>query len=360
MRRLVAPALGLLLTPIMASDPAARAQAPAVPRGYVAHRASHPLAIDGKLDDPAWRDAAWTEPFEDIEGSVRPKPRFTTRAKMLWDDRYFYIGARLDEPHVWGTLTKHDCVIFQNNDFEVFIDPDGDNHEYYELEINALNTEWDLFLPKPYRDGGGAVDAWEIPGLKTAVHVEGTLNDPRDEDSAWTVEIAIPWKALGEFAHRPAPPKDGDQWRVNFSRVEWRHELDGRRYRRVPGTKEDNWVWSPQGVIDMHRPEHWGIVEFSSAAPGTVKVRPDPTLTVRSRLMQVYHAQKAYREKHGRWADRIEDLRLPEPPAGLPRCGLSFEPRPDGYLAVIRPLDEAMARAIGSWSVREDSRLQRR
>ena len=51
------------------------------------------------------------------------------------------------------TLTEHDSVIFQDNDFEVFIDPDGDNHNYYEIEINALNTEWDLRLPKPYRDG---------------------------------------------------------------------------------------------------------------------------------------------------------------------------------------------------------------
>ena len=59
---------------------------------------------------------------------------------MLWDDDYFYIGAELREPHVWGTLTAHDSVIFHDNDFEVFIDPNGDNHEYYEFEINALGT----------------------------------------------------------------------------------------------------------------------------------------------------------------------------------------------------------------------------
>ena len=72
---------------------------------------------------------------------------------MLWDDTYLYVGALLEEPHVWATLTQHDSVIFHDNDFEVFIDPDGDNHEYCEIEINALNTEWDLFLNKPYRDG---------------------------------------------------------------------------------------------------------------------------------------------------------------------------------------------------------------
>ena len=195
---------------------------------------------------------------------------------MLWDDQYFYIGASLEEPHVWGTLTQHDAVIFQDNDFEIFLDPDGDNHEYYELEINALNTEWDLFLKKPYRDGGPAVNEWEIPGLKTAVHVEGTLNDPRDKDKFWSVEFAIPWKALAEYAHRPSPPHDGDQWRINFSRVEWQHELEGGKYRKVPNTKEDNWVWSPQGVIDMHRPESWGIVQFSTKARAPTRFAPTP------------------------------------------------------------------------------------
>ena len=65
--------------------------------------------------------------FQDIEGDKKPRPRFRTRAKMLWDDQFFYVAAELEEPHVWATLTKHDSVIFHDNDFEIFIDPDGDN-----------------------------------------------------------------------------------------------------------------------------------------------------------------------------------------------------------------------------------------
>src|SRR5262249_43792174 len=150
------------------------------PKGYVCYRARSPIAIDGRLDDSAWRDAPWTDDFADIEGDVRPKPRFRTRAKMLWDDRCLYVAAELEEPHVWATLTRHDAVIFRDNDFEVFLDPDGDSHLYAELELNALDTTWDLLLPKPYKDGGRAVHAWEIAGLRTAVHVDGTLNDPGD------------------------------------------------------------------------------------------------------------------------------------------------------------------------------------
>ena len=129
------------------------------PRQYLCHRATSPLDLTGSLDKPFWQDAPWTDDFVDIEGDARPGPRFRTRVKMLWDDDFFYIGAEMEEPHVWATLTDHDCVIFQDNDFEVFIDPDGDNHEYYELEVNALNTTWDLRLVKPYRDGGPALNS---------------------------------------------------------------------------------------------------------------------------------------------------------------------------------------------------------
>jgi hypothetical protein len=325
------------------------------PKGYVCYRASAPPRIDGRLDDDAWQAAPWTDAFIDIEGDIRQRPRFRTRAKMLWDDTYLYVAALLEEPHVWGTLTKHDSVIFHDNDFEIFIDPDGDNHEYYELEINALNTEWDLFLRRPYRDGGPALNEWEIPGLKTGVHVEGTLNNPGDRDTSWSVEFAIPWKALAEFAHRPAPPRDGDQWRINFSRVEWRHEVVDGRYRKVPQTREDNWVWSPQGAIDMHQPERWGYVQFSTAPPGQASFRPDPADAIRDRLMRIYHAQVAFRARNQRWAARIEDLGLPDA-TGLPRDATSLRLTPEGYEAAIT--FSPPGGQPETWTVRQDSRIQ--
>jgi predicted metalloprotease with PDZ domain len=328
-----------------------------LPKGYVAYRAAEPITIDGKIDEKAWQAVPWTDTFVDIEGDRKPLPRYQTRAKMLWDNQYFYIAAQLEEPHVWGTLTKHDAIIFQDNDFEIFIDPDGDNHEYYEIEINALNTEWDLFLEKPYRDGGPAVNAWEIPGLKTAVHVEGTLNDARDKDRFWSVEFAIPWKVIAEYAHRPAPPRDGDQWRINFSRVEWQHEVKDGKYTKVPGTREDNWVWSPQGVIDMHRPETWGIVQFSTAAPGSVSFHPDPASPVRDRLIEIYHAQKRFHDKYKRWADRSSELDLPAWRAGSPEPAITIRATPEGFEAAITVTPEAGTRQ--TWTVRQDSRIVR-
>ncbi len=332
----------------------AKGSLPPAPKGYVCYRAHDPIQVDGRLDEAAWQAAPWTDPFVDIEGDVKPKPRFPTRAKMLWDDQFFYVGALLEEPHVWATLIKHDSVIFHDNDFEIFIDPDGDNHEYYEIEINALNTEWDLFLKKPYRDGGPAINEWEIPGLKTAVHVTGTLNNASDKDTSWSVEFAIPWKVLAEFAHRPAPPRDGDQWRVNFSRVEWHHQIVDGRYRKVPNTKEDNWVWSPQGAIDMHRPERWGCVQFSTAPPGQATYRPDSAGPIRDRLMQIYYAQKPFHDKNKRWATKIEELMLPDS-SGLPQHTTTLRPTADGYEAAI-----TFTPAGGTpktWTIRQDSRI---
>lgn len=284
------------------------------PRGYAAIAADKPLKIDGKLDDPAWQRAEWTSDFVDIQGEARPAPRFRTRAKMTWDDQYFYVGARLEEPHVWGTLTQHDAVIFQDNDFEIFIDPDGDNQEYLELEINALNTEWDLRLVKAYRDGGPALNEWEVPGLKTAVAIEGTLNDSSDQDTAWTVEWAIPWTALSEFAGRRTPPMSGDMWRVNFSRVEWRHRVDqDGKYQKIKGFPEENWVWSPQGRIDMHRPELWGHVRFVKSADDAKLPVLAEDQAARWWLLDVYDTQKAYKAKTMKFAKSLQELGLKNP-----------------------------------------------
>ena len=103
--------------------------------------------------------------------------------------------------------TKRDSVIFHDNDFEVFLDPDADTHDYFELEINAFGTEWDLFLERPYRDGVQADNDWDMAGLRSAVALDGTVNDPSDEDRGWSLEIAIPFAALAEQAGMPCPAR---------------------------------------------------------------------------------------------------------------------------------------------------------
>lgn len=239
-----------------------------IPERYVCHRAAGPIVIDGHLNEPSWKRAPWTKLFVDIEGNLKPLPRFGTRAMMLWDDDYFYIAADLEEPDVWGTLTKRDSVICLDNDFEVFIDPDGDTDRYMEFEINPLNTAWDLYLPKPYNKGGTADHDWDFVGVRHAVQIDGTVNCSHDVDRGWSVEIAFPWSSMAEHAGMACPPNPGDVWRVNFSRVEWQFERAKDGYLKNPDSPCDNWVWSPQGVCNMHVPEMWGYVQFSSIVAG--------------------------------------------------------------------------------------------
>lgn len=272
-----------------------------------------PLVIDGKGDESVWKRAPWTEDFVDILGDSLPKPALRTRMKMLWDSTYLYLYAELEEPNLWGTLTQHDAVIYHDNDFEAFIDPDGDTQNYFEFEVNALNTEMDLFLPKPYRNGGKPLLSWDSRGLKSAVHVEGSLNHPGDKDRGWSVEMAIPLKSILFWGDKPV--KDGDQWRINFSRVEWELDVHDGQYAPVTNADgkrkpEHNWVWSPQGAINMHMPEMWGFLQFSSHAGGgdSVAFVAPADRSARAYLWKVYYRQQEYRRAHGGYAVSMKEL----------------------------------------------------
>lgn len=321
------PAWWLLAAAAMAPAPAAGFESPLgpwSPRALTCARLPVAPVLDGLPDELAWSAAPWSEPFTDIRGPVAAPPRHQTRVRLGWDDDYMYVGARLDEPHVWATLNDRDAVIYHDNDFEVFIDPDGDNHLYGELEINALGTVWDLLLVRPYRDGGPALDAWDIAGLRTAVAIDGTLNDPGDTDRGWSVEIAIPWRVLAPIAGRDCPPRPGDVWRLNFSRVQWRTEVVDGSYRKIRDAAtgkplpEDNWVWSPQGLVAMHFPEMWGEVVFDDGAGHRVQPGADhDRAALAALLMPLYYRQQEYREVHGRYAATPAELGLDE--GRLPR-----------------------------------------
>jgi hypothetical protein len=235
---------------------------------YKARMAKRPIKVDGKLNEHDWKQAVLISDFEDIEGASKPKPSFSTTVKMMWDSQYLYIGAVLEEPHLWGTLKKHDDIIYRDHDFEVFIDPMGDGEQYFEIEINVLGTIMDLFMNKPYKKGGTFDMGWNTNGMLSKIIANGTINDNSDIDSGWTVEMAIPFKAISRN-NRTASPSSTNPWRINFSRVQWTLEPDGKSYRKKLNQNnkpisEHNWVWNPTGVIDMHVPVKWGYLLFKN------------------------------------------------------------------------------------------------
>jgi len=284
------------------------------PENYVACYAPEGPVIDGNISDLVWSNAAWSNDFRDIEGELKPAPLHKTRMKMLWNDTHLFIAAEMEEPHVWAYLKNHDDVVYYDNDFEVFIDPNNDTHGYFEIEINALNTIFDLFMPKPYRNGSGALISWDTPGLQTAVNIQGSLNNPDDIDKGWTVEMAIPFAAI-TIGNNPDVPKDGRIMRIGFSRVEWQTEVvDGKYVKKKDSSgktlPEYNWVWSPQGVINMHCPERWGYLQFSkqthySNAPAFVLPYGEKQ---RQYLWLVYYRQKEFLQKNKKYASSLSEL----------------------------------------------------
>lgn len=242
------------------------------PKHYIVTKTTDALIIDGVADEASWQLAKFTDSFIDIEGVKIPK--YDTKVKMLWDEHYLYVYAQLQEPHVWGNLRQRDTIIYFNNDFEVFIDPSNDTKDYGEIEINALGTVWDLLLNKPYRSGGHANSNWNLDQLKSAVQIQGTLNNPADLDKGWTVEMAIPLTPLIVLRNKRLQfPKEGEHWRINFSRVNWDYQIiDGVYHRKKENDKylkEYNWVWSAQKKINMHEPEKWGFLQFTNESTST-------------------------------------------------------------------------------------------
>jgi hypothetical protein len=284
-----------------------------VPASYVVKQTATAPVIDGDIDETVWQQAQWTSDFIDIEGDLKPKPPLQTNVKMLWDDSCLYIAARLNDPQVWATLKEHDRIIFKDNDFELFIDPTNTTHNYYEIEVNASNAIFDLFLPKPYRDMGGPVSGWDAHNMRTAVKILGTLNNPADTDKGWTVEMAIPFKSIGMALNRNAP-KPGTIWRINFSRVQYNTTIENGRNVKLKNEQgydlpEHNWVWTAQGVINMHFPERWGYLQFAKDAADTTFVLPYSE-EQRKYLWLVYYREKMWFQQHHKYATSLKKLGL--------------------------------------------------
>ena len=125
--------------------------------------------------------------------------------------------------------------------------------------------------------------------------------------------MAIPWSVYKTSYYHEVVPRDAF-WRVNFSRVNWDYELTNGVYSRKKDLKgrflhEYNWVWSSQGVVNMHEPEKWGYVYFSSKDAGseTPFVIPKDE-EIKWALYKMYRAQKAHFSKTNQWLTTIKSI----------------------------------------------------
>jgi len=259
------------------------------PKQYLcSHLNNDSIVLDGFIDEEAWSKVVWTEDFIDIQGANFPKPYQQTKAKMLWNDSTLYLAIYMEEAHIWANIEKDEEIMYHDNDIEVFIDPSGDHHHYYEFEFNARNKKWDLYFDWPYRDVVYPVLDWTCEGLKHEVQFFGSLNDPNGKaDSAWTIEIAIP---LNQIQYGI---KEGSTWRINFSRVQWETTIEEGQYKKKD-LAENNWVWSPTWDINMHRPEYWGELLFVKDMKSQVEGMSEKEWLIRQELIQAYEYQRDY------------------------------------------------------------------
>ena len=214
---------------------------------YVCKKAKEVIQIDGKLDEVSWREAEGIN-LSLIDGSL---PKYATEAKLLWNKEALYISFFCTDPDIWGTMSKRDNPVYNEEVVEAFIDPDCDGKNYLEFEVSSLNTLLDLWILEPqllkFYDRW---KAWNAEDIRTGVTADGTINDWKDRDSSWSVEIAIGWNSFKGAGAKKLPPKDGDAWRINLYRIE----------RPLYADPEDS-SWSP--THSFHAPERFGKVIFS-------------------------------------------------------------------------------------------------
>jgi hypothetical protein len=314
------------------------------PRHYLCLQSTGGIVIDGRFNETDWKKALWSETFIDIRapyGSSQPLPM--TKFKMLWDDEYLYVAVIVSEYNIRAKETRRDNPESVDFDLEMYIDANGDNQQYNVLKINAFNALQSLVYNRPPKDGGTA-RLWPIQGLEHAVFVEGTMNKPGDRDKSWQVEMAIPLAAPAILGGVSKVPANGDTWRINFARVEWRGPLvlstEIKNYKPEKLAAMEKLIrgcWSPQGVINMHRPETWGYVQFYRQPSGSSAFFvPDPTEWTRYALHKVLYAEKWNYTNVGAYADSLDLLGLDKTPPMFATEPITIKTGPNTFIAGVQ------------------------
>jgi hypothetical protein len=223
------------------------------------------ITVDGKLDEPAWETAAALGPFVDVAtGKASDKSPVGGSAKLLWNDTNLYVAFQVTDANITGGFPKtaKDPHLWTKDTVELMVDPDGDgdNADYYEIQIGPQNLVFDSQFdkynePKTEPDGPFGHEDWSSK-LKSAVILDGTIDKADDTDKGYTVEAAIPWKSFSKA--KQVPPALGDTWRLNLYAMQ----------------DNSGVAWSPiLGQGNFHKASRFGKVRFT--AKGWTPEPPD-------------------------------------------------------------------------------------
>ena len=200
-------------------------------RYYECARVKVAPTIDGRLDDACWRRARPMSHFVDCLGQVGRPARFQTVAYVVHDAATLYVGVRCFEPHMdklVATAVDTYAGLFSDDCVELFIDTNHDRQTYYHFATNVNGAQY---------EGAGFGEAWACDWRAAG----------RREPKAWTVEMAIPFRAIGGV------PKPG-LWGININRE---HQAGGQR-------EYSGWSLVRGG---FHKPAEFGHMAFGSLFP---------------------------------------------------------------------------------------------
>ncbi|MFH1616498.1 MAG: sugar-binding protein [Planctomycetota bacterium] len=172
------------------------------PRNTQIHKVSDvvPL-IDGNIiDDVFWQQIQPLEPFVPINRMMKEKTTYQTEAKLAWDDNFLYVAMKCIEPNIKriGIVGNgHDGGIWGGDVVEFYICPGLADKPIYHFALNPANVQWDAITEKDEEVLSWNAD-WQS-GVK--INLDN-----------WTVEMAIPWNAIGGI------PKHGEHRKGNLTR----------------------------------------------------------------------------------------------------------------------------------------------
>ena len=220
---------------------------------YSCYRASGEITIDGKLDEDAWQTAPETGNFLLYNGEEESPVH--TSARLLWDDENLYISFVCEDADLYATMKERDDLLWSQDVVEVFImEQSLDQGHFVEYEVSPIGTVFDMYLIVPLE---GFLE-WTSPGFKWAATLDGTVNDPSDEDKGYQVEMAIAFKDLYLKKASAAAPKDGSSMRIALYRIDYKcpEKMGGA------GADATLITWSPTIKPFFQIPSRFGVVTF--------------------------------------------------------------------------------------------------
>jgi hypothetical protein len=174
--------------------------------GVKAIYTAEPLKLDGELSDPAWKRSKWVtldrsrperpqtgEQWEQIYSIAGARKHVVdqfaqkVKAAVVWSEKGLYFGLMIDDIDIQGKMTHDNDWIWLEDVVEVFL-AGGPKANVCEIQVNPSNT---IFFNNSKPD-----TALNNYRPKTAVYVNGSINDSKNIDKYWSVEIFLPWSFL--------------------------------------------------------------------------------------------------------------------------------------------------------------------